>query len=128
MPLPCDDPTSARIGIDYPDIRHAHGEAIVETLLEFGESVVRREDLDTDTGRRGKNLLGWLRPGYDANIGHSITAGRYTDSLFGKSSEVELAAPLPKPGEDLSLETAVIIVTHVAFEQNAIDKVTIRAI
>ena len=79
-------PGEAADGIEEPDVLDAHGEVVVDALLQLGEGVAGREDLDAEERGGADDALGGPAKGQDANVGNAEAGSGGLDALLGEGA------------------------------------------
>src|ERR1700691_5109626 len=99
MALARDRPTPAGRRVENPNVWDAHGEIVVEAVLELRKGIFRRKNFDTNVRGLCKYLLVGFRQWVHAHIGDSEAPLRDVPPLFREGGEPQLPPPIAKPCE-----------------------------
>lgn len=128
MAVICDSPRAPRGWIDRPDVRNPQSQVIIKTLLQRRESIGRRKHLNTNIRRAGENLFVRFRELDYTDVWNAIAAWTNLHALFGKCSDAERTAAFAKPGVNLALKFAVVLLPWVAIDEPAFNVVAVRTV
>ena len=122
------DPTSAAAGAQDPHEWDAHGQIVVDALLDVFNRIQGREDLDTKQGRLQLDLRGFGGTACDADIGNAKAPRIHLHPHYGHYPEAVFPLQPMQPDSQHGLQLGVIELAGVPLLQFSVDKIAIRTV